>query len=173
MTGWDADWIAMIEPYDRQRAEHFMRRAIELSRQGMEAGAGGPFGAVIVKGGTIIGEGWNQVIATNDPTAHGEVVAIRAATRSLKDFHLNGCDLYTSAQPCPMCLGALYWARIDRIYYGNSVQDVAAIGFDDEFFCRQLSRAPRDRDIPEVQLLAKEARQVFNDFAARPGSVRY
>ncbi|MCC2642641.1 MAG: hypothetical protein K0S45_3054 [Nitrospira sp.] len=163
----------MSEPYDRQRAERLMRRAIELSRQGMEAGEGGPFGAVIARGETIIGEGWNQVIATNDPTAHAEVVAIRVATRSMKDFHLTGCDLYTSAQPCPMCLGALYWARINRIYYGNSVQDAAAIGFDDEFFCRQLKRAPQDREIQEIQLLAREARRVFHDFSAKPDSVRY
>ncbi|QOJ37102.1 MAG: nucleoside deaminase [Nitrospira sp.] len=150
-----------------------MRRAIELSRRGMESGDGGPFGAVIVKDRMIVGEGWNRVVATNDPTAHGEIVAIRAATQTLKHFNLKGCDIYTSAQPCPMCLGAIYWARLDRIYYGNSVKDAAAIGFDDDQFYRQLGRAPQDRTVPEVQLLAEEARLIFQEYAAQVGAVRY
>lgn len=150
-----------------------MRRAIELSRKGMEAGDGGPFGAVIVKGEKIVGEGWNRVIATKDPTAHGEVVAIRAATQSLDSFSLKGCDLYTSAHPCPMCLGAIYWARIDRIYYANNGKDAAAIGFDDEFIYQQLMRPPHQREVPGVQVLAEEAVQVFKSYAAKPDRVRY
>jgi tRNA(Arg) A34 adenosine deaminase TadA len=113
------------------------------------------------------------VVATNDPTAHGEVVAIRETAKALASFNLKGCVLYTSAQPCPMCLGAIYWSRIDRVYYGNSVKDAAAIGFDDEFFYQQLMRPPQKRQVSEVQLLAKEARQVFNDYAAKPDRVRY
>lgn len=161
------------ERLDRDIAEGFMRRAIELSRRGMESGDGGPFGAVIVKDRMIVGEGWNRVVATNDPTAHGEIVAIRAATQTLKHFNLKGCDIYTSAQPCPMCLGAIYWARLDRIYYGNSVKDAAAIGFDDDQFYCQLGRAPQDRTVPEVQLLAEEARLIFQEYVAQVGAVRY
>lgn len=170
---WATDRAAADKPFDRQMAERFMRRAIELSRKGMEAGDGGPFGAVIADDERIVAEGWNMVIVTKDPTAHAEVVAVRAATKSLGNFSLKGCDLYTSAQPCPMCLGAIYWARIDRVYYGNSVEDAAGIGFDDEFFYQQLMRSPRDRRVPEIRLLANEARQVFNDYAAKPDRVRY
>ncbi len=170
---WATDRVAAAKPFDKDPAEEFMRRAIELSRKGMEAGDGGPFGAVIVKEGKIVGEGWNRVLVTNDPTAHGEVVAIRESAKSLASFNLKGCDLYTSAQPCPMCLGAIYWSRIDRVYYGNSVKDSAAIGFDDEFFYQQLMRRPRERQVSEVQVLAHEARQVFNDYAAKPDRVRY
>jgi guanine deaminase len=170
---WAADRVAADKPFDMKRAEEFMRRAIELSRLGMEAGDGGPFGAVIVKEGKIVGEGRNRVVLSNDPTAHGEMVAIRETAKSLATFNLKGCDLYTSSQPCPMCLGAIYWSRIDRIYYGNSVQDAAAIGFDDEFFYRQLMSPPQERLVSEVQLLAKEARQVFNDYAAKPDRVTY
>jgi len=158
---------------DGEMAEQFMRRAIELSREGMEAGDGGPFGAVIVQGKKIIGEGWNRVIGTKDPTAHGEIVAIRAATQSLDSFNLSGCDLYTSAHPCPMCLGAIYWARIERIYYANSSQDAAAIGFDDEFIYQQFMRLPKERLVPEDQLLAKEAHRVFDDYIAKLNRVQY
>ncbi|MCS6326257.1 MAG: nucleoside deaminase [Nitrospira sp.] len=150
-----------------------MRRAIELSRQGMRAGEGGPFGAVIVKGGVIVGEGWNRVLVTNDPTAHAEMEAIRAAARSLGSFTLKGCELYTSAQPCPMCLGAIYWSRLDRVFYGNSAKDTGAIGFDDEVFYRQLTCSPQQRDIPEVQVLADEAQRVFREYEAMPGTIRY
>lgn len=168
-----ADRTQADKRFDGEIAEQFMRRAIELSRTGMEAGDGGPFGAVIVQHRKIVGEGWNRVIVTNDPTAHGEIVAIRGATQSLGSFNLNGCDLYTSAHPCPMCLGAIYWARIDRIYYANSGQDAADIGFDDEFINQQLMRLPQERLVPEVQLLAKEARRVFDDYLAKMGRVQY
>ena len=109
----------------------FMQRAIELAKSGMLAGHGGPFGAVIVRDGEIIGEGWNQVLRNNDPTAHGEVTAIRDACNKLGDFKLTGCEIHTTGEPCPMCLGAIHWARIDRIYYGFSIKDAATAGFDD------------------------------------------
>lgn len=126
---WAAGQTSADKGFEREIAERFMRRAIELSRKGMEAGEGGPFGTVVVRDEAIVGEGWNRVIHTKDPTADGEVVAIRAATQALGHFSLKGCDLYTSAYPCPMCLGAIYWARLDRIYYANSGKDAAAIPF--------------------------------------------
>jgi tRNA(Arg) A34 adenosine deaminase TadA len=117
----------------------FMRRAIELSRLGMQRGDGGPFGAVIVRAGEIVGEGWNRVVATNDPTAHGEILAIRDACRRLRTFILEECELYTSSEPCPMCLGAIYWARLRRIYFSNTRADAARIGFDDDFIYREIA----------------------------------
>ena len=152
--------------------EAFMRRAIDLSRQGMERGDGGPFGAVVVKGGAIVGEGWNRVLATNDPTAHGEVVAIRDACQKLGTYDLTGCDLFTSAEPCPMCLSAIYWARIARVYYGNSHADTAAIGFDDANFLDELKKSG-GRAVPEIRLLPEEALAVYREFAANPDRVRY
>jgi tRNA(Arg) A34 adenosine deaminase TadA len=163
----------MNREFDKAIAERFMRRAIELSRNGMRAGDGGPFGAVIVKGENLVGEGWNRVIVDQDPTAHGEVVAIRAATKALGQFNLKGYDLYTSAYPCPMCLGAIYWARLDRIYYANSEKDAAAIGFDDEFIHQELKHPPQKRSIQEIQILTNEARQVFDEYAARLNRVPY
>ncbi len=161
------------EPFDPKRAEHFMRRAIELGRQGMQAGEGGPFGAVIVRDGRIIGEGWNRVVATSDPTAHGEIVAIRDACRRAGTFDLEGCELYTSGEPCPMCLGAIYWARIDRVFYGFSVEDAARVGFDDRFIYDELAKPPGARTIPVTQVLAGEALEVLRVYAADPTRVRY
>lgn len=170
---WAADPQAADRPFDRESAERFMHQAIALSRRGMEAGDGGPFGAVIVKEGQVVGEGWNRVLVAKDPTAHGEIVAIRDTCKKLASFNLTGCELYTSSQPCPMCLGAIYWARIDRVYYGNSVKDAAAIGFDDESFYEQLTRPSHMRQVPEVQVLGDEAIQVFRDYAKKPGRVTY
>jgi guanine deaminase len=150
-----------------------MRRAIALARRGATAGDGGPFGAVIVQGGDIIGEGWNRVIATRDPTAHGEMVAIRDACRRIGNISLQGCVLYTSGQPCPMCLGAIYWARIERVFYGFGIQDAAGIGFDDHFIYEQLARPAQERAIPEIPLLRTEALEILEAFAADPGRVRY
>ncbi len=164
---------AADKPVAKEQAEKFMRRAIALSRQGVAAGDGGPFGTVIVKDGQVVGEGWNRVVATKDPTAHGEVVAIRAACQRLASFSLQGCDLYTTGQPCPMCLGSIYWARIGRVFFGFSVKDAADIGFDDQFIYDQLARPLDKRLIPEVQLLAKEALQVARAYAADPKRVRY
>lgn len=160
-------------PFDPQRAQPLMRRAIALGRQGMQAGDGGPFGAVIVRGGEIVGEGWNRVVATNDPTAHGEVVAIRDACRRAGTFDLSGCELYTSGEPCPMCLAAIYWARIDRVFYGFRVDDAAQIGFDDRFIYEELSKPPGARAILEAQVLEGEALDVLKAYAAMPGRVRY
>lgn len=159
--------------FDRETAEHMVRRAIALSRHGMRSGEGGPFGAVIVKGGATVGEGRNRVLATNDPTAHAEMEAIRAAARSVGSFTLKGCELYRSAQPCPMCFSAIYWLRLDRVLYGNSVRDTAAIGFDDEVSYRQVTCSPQQRDIPEVRVLVDEAHAVFREYEAKPGTVRY
>jgi tRNA(Arg) A34 adenosine deaminase TadA len=150
-----------------------MRRAIALGRTGMEAGDGGPFGAVIVRDGEIVGEGWNRVVAAKDPTAHGEVLALRAACRRLDSWSLAGCDLYTSGEPCPMCLGAIYWARIHRVFFACGVKDAADVGFDDQFIYEQLAKPPGKRTIPETQLLAHEALQVVKDYAANPRRVRY
>lgn len=151
----------------------FMRRAIELSRQGMRRGDGGPFGAVVVRDGRVLGEGWNRVVGTNDPTAHGEIVAIRDACRTLGTFSLAGCDLYTSSEPCPMCLSAIYWARLARVFYGNTVADAAAVGFDDTLILGELGKPPTVRLIPAARLLAEEAIEVFREFAADPRHVRY
>lgn len=155
------------------RMEGFLRRAIALSRQGSEAGDGGPFGAVVVRGDEIIGEGWNRVIARNDPTAHGEIEAIREACRRVGNFSLEGCDLYTSAEPCPMCLAAIYWARLDRVIYAASASAAAALGFGDVSIGRQVCLAPSERSIPSLQILENEALAVFRDFASRPDRARY
>jgi tRNA(Arg) A34 adenosine deaminase TadA len=147
----------------------FMMRAIELARQGMTRGDGGPFGAVVVRDGTIIGEGWNRVLATNDPTAHGEVTAIRDACARAGTFDLTGCVIYTTGEPCPMCLGAVYWARIARIRYGFSIEDAAEIGFDDRAFYRQFALPPGDRDVPAESICRNEALELAAEYAALPG----
>jgi len=153
--------------------KEFMRRAVELSAQHMREGAGGPFGAVIVKNGKVIAEGWNRVTSTNDPTAHAEVTAIRDACKALGTFSLEGCDIYTSCEPCPMCLSAIYWARLDRIYFANTRQDAAAIGFDDEFLYREVPKPVETRSIPTVKLSIPEAAAVFAEWQVKPDKVRY
>jgi guanine deaminase len=151
----------------------FMRRAIALSRQNLETQDGGPFGAVVVKDGRIVGEGRNMVIATNDPTAHAEIVAIRAATQRLGTFDLSGCTIYASCEPCPMCLGAVLWSRIARLYHAGDRNDAKAIGFDDALFYRELAQPPDRRSVNTERLLADEARAVFAAWAGDPGRVRY
>lgn len=141
--------------------EAFMRRAIELSVRNIENN-GGPFGAVIVKEGVIIAEGANRVTADNDPTAHAEVNAIRKAAQQLGTFNLSGCEIYTSCEPCPMCLGAIYWAHLDKIYYGNNKQDAKAIGFDDSFIYEEIALTPESRRLKAEQRLAGEAIHAFN-----------
>lgn len=153
--------------------EIFMRRAIELARQGMNAGAGGPFGAVVVKDGAIVGEGWNRVVGTNDPTAHGEITAIRDACARLGSFSLAGCEIHTTGQPCPMCLGAIHWARIERIYYGFQVEDAAAIGFDDTEFFRQMVLPAAERLIPSAELCRVEALELAADYEKSLGKIHY
>src|SRR5258706_15243445 len=133
--------------------EDFMREAIRISVEQMRAGQGGPFGAVVVKDGRIIARGWNRVTTSHDPTAHAEVTAIREACRALGDFRLTECELYSSCEPCPMCLGAIYWARIQRLYFAAGRQDAAEAGFDDEFIYREGPLAPAERRLPTRQLL--------------------
>lgn len=151
----------------------FMRRAIELSRLKMRAGEGGPFGAVVVHDGRIVGEGWNRVLANRDPTAHAEVVAIREACARLGTYRLDGAEIYATSEPCPMCLGAILWARIARLYYANTRADAAAIGFDDAAFYDEVARPPDGRRLPSERLLADEARAVFAEWDAKPDKVRY
>ncbi len=153
--------------------ERFMRRAIELSVENVRVRRGGPFGCVIVKSGEIIAEGWNEVTASNDPTAHAEVVAIRRACLKLQTFQLNDCDLYTSCEPCPMCLGAIYWARPRRIYYAGTHKDAAQAGFDDSFIYQEM-RVPVDqRQIPMTQLLNGEALAGFQEWQKTADKVTY
>lgn len=151
----------------------FLERAIELSKQGMQSGAGGPFGCVIVKDGVIIGEGYNQVTSQNDPTAHAEVVAIREACQKLGTHQLIGCEIYTSCEPCPMCLGAIYWARPLRVVYANTREDAAAIEFDDDFIYSEINASMKDREIPFVHVKHPLAKEVFNDWQSWEGKSRY
>lgn len=150
-----------------------MRRAIALSVENAASKAGGPFGAVIVKEGVIIGEGWNRVTSSNDPTAHAEVVAIRAACAHLGAFQLTGATIYTSCEPCPMCLAAIYWARLAQIYYANTKMDAAAIQFDDQFIEAQLVQPIETRAIPMTQLLRDEAQTAFVEWANSPDKILY
>ncbi len=138
-----------------------MSRAIELAEKGMKKGDGGPFGAVVARDGKIIGEGWNRVLGTNDPTAHAEVVAIRNACKHLDSFQLEECILYTSCEPCPMCLGAIYWARPKQFFYGCKREDAAEIDFDDDFIYREIDLSPDERSIPAFNLQREEALKVF------------
>jgi guanine deaminase len=143
-------------------SSEFMRRAIALALENVRSGSGGPFASVIVKERRIIAEGTNRVTATSDPTAHAEIVAIREACRALGDFQLNGCDLYTTCEPCPMCLGAIYWARPSRIIYAANAADAAAAGFDDDFIYRELKLLPAARRIPMTQLLRDDSLAIFS-----------
>lgn len=150
-----------------------MKRAIELSRTHMNQNEGGPFGAVIVKDGKIISEGWNQVSSTNDPTAHAEIQAIRKASQDLKNFDLSGAEIYTSCEPCPMCLSAIYWARIEKIYYANTRQDAAQIDFDDDFIYQEIPKPIEDRKIPMVQISRGEALSVFKEWENKKDKTPY
>ncbi|HXA44745.1 MAG TPA: nucleoside deaminase [Candidatus Angelobacter sp.] len=150
-----------------------MREAIRLSFSKMRADCGGPFGAVIVHEKKIIASGWNQVTSQNDPTAHAEILAIRAACRKFKSFRLDECELYSSCEPCPMCLAAIYWARLRKIYYGNTRRDAARINFDDELISRELAKPRSRRKIPMKQVLRKEAIQVFDAWGMKGDKVIY
>ena len=153
--------------------EHFMQHAINLSDKNMQTGAGGPFGAIIVLNGEIIGQGWNQVTSSYDPTAHAEVVAIRDACRHVEDFSLKGAILYTSCEPCPMCLAATYWARVETIYYANTRFEAAAIGFDDEFLYREILLSLESRSLPMHRLLPHEAIKVFESWQNKLDKIPY
>lgn len=151
----------------------FLREAIRLSVEKMQANEGGPFGTVVVRGPDVVGRGWNRVTSTNDPTAHAEVVAIRDACARLGTFSLAGCDVYCSCEPCPMCLAAIYWARLDRIYYAGSSSDAAAAGFDDSAFYRELALPVEARSVPMVQALRGEAQAAFIAWLNKPDRVPY
>lgn len=151
----------------------FMQRAIELAIANAREGRGGPFGAVVVKDGRIIGEGANKVTSTNDPTAHAEVVAIRQACLALGSFQLDGCEIYTSCQPCPMCLGAIYWARPARVFFAATERDAAAAGFDDSFIYRELEQPPAQRRIPLLPLMREESLEAFEVWKNTPGRIEY
>lgn len=146
------------------REEKFMKEAIALSKKGSENGEGGPFGCVIVKDNVIVGYGNNKVTSTNDPTAHAEVVAIRDACKTLGTFQLDGCEVFTSCEPCPMCLGAIYWARPKAIYYANNRQDAAAIGFDDSMIYDEFIKPLDERKIPMLSVSREEAIKVFEEW---------
>jgi tRNA(Arg) A34 adenosine deaminase TadA len=153
--------------------ENFMREAIKEADAGMRSGRGGPFGCVIVRRGEIVARGSNRVTSTNDPTAHAEVTAIREACTKLATFSLEDCELYTSCEPCPMCLAAIYWARIPRLFYGNTRSDAAAIGFDDDFIYQQIPLAPEKRAIAMQPLLRNEAQGTFEAWQKKTDKVRY
>jgi guanine deaminase len=161
----------MNKSNDRNRL--FMARAIELSLENVRSGRGGPFGCVIVKQEEVVAEGVNQVTASNDPTAHAEVLAIREACRKLGDFELRGCVLYSSCEPCPMCLGAIYWARVDKVYFGNLAEDAAKFGFDDSAIYAQLTRPPAQRTIPMTQLMREQALAAFREWEKYLGKIVY
>lgn len=155
------------------RESKFMQVAIDLAREGMQDGKGGPFGCIIVKQDIIIGKGYNSVTAYNDPTAHAEVVAIRNACNSLKHFQLTDCELYTSCEPCPMCLGAIYWARPAIVYFANTRQEATAIGFDDSFIYDELNIAVEKRAIKTIRLQMPDAIKVFEEWARKPDKIVY
>lgn len=151
----------------------FMARAIQLSIENVRSGRGGPFGAIVVQNGQIIAEGVNCVTQTNDPTAHAEVVAIRDACRKLQSFELRDCEIYTSCEPCPMCLGAIYWARPDRVYFGNTAADAAKAGFDDSLIYREISQPYAQRKIPLIPMMRDEALEAFRAWSEMPNKVPY
>lgn len=159
--------------HDKDLIDQAMRQAIHLSLHKMQEGQGGPFGAVIMKGNKQVAEGWNQVTSTNDPTAHAEVVAIRSACKTLETFDLSGCTLFTSCEPCPMCLAAIMWARIDCVYYGNTRYDAASIGFDDEFFYLELEKEPHDRRIPLIPTHRSAAQVAFQEWLQKQNRILY
>ena len=156
-----------------ERERKFLERAIELSRQGMQGGKGGPFGCIVVQGDEIVGEGSNQVTSSNDPTAHAEVVAIRAACKTLGTYQLTDCEIYTSCEPCPMCLGAIYWARPKRVIYANTREEAAAIEFDDDFIYNEINAKMSDRKIPFIHFPHPKAKEVFDVWKNWDGKKKY
>ena len=155
------------------REEYFMQQAILLSAKGIAANDGGPFGCVIVQGDTIVGLGNNKVTSTNDPTAHAEMVAIREACRVLGEFQLSGCDFYTSCEPCPMCLGALYWARPARVFFVATHEAASSAGFDDSFIYRQIDVPPAERSIPMIHVPHENANRPFDEWATKSDRTKY
>ena len=152
-----------------------MRKAIALSIQNVDSGKGGPFAAIVVKDGKIVGQGTNQVTSTNDPSAHAEVLAIRQACQALRTFELNGCELYTTCEPCPMCMALAYWARLDKVYFANTAADAAKIGFDDALIYQQLKLPHEERSLPLIPIstMRNEALAAFTAWERKPDKVRY
>lgn len=153
--------------------QHFMARAIQLAIENVHSDRGGPFGAVVVKDGSIIAEGTNQVTSTHDPTAHAEVIAIREACRKLSVFQLRGCEIYTSCEPCPMCLSAIYWAHLSRIYFASQAADASSVGFDDVLVYRELAQPYSARRIPMIQMMREEALAAFRAWEEKPNKITY
>ena len=151
----------------------FMKKAIDYSLYGMENNFGGPFGAIVVKNGEIIADGWNTVTSDNDPTAHAEVNAIRNACKKLKTFDLSGCELYASCEPCPMCLSAIYWARLDKVYYANTKEDARGINFDDDFIYQELKLPKEERSLKIEQLGREDAIKIFKKWAEKNDKTAY
>lgn len=171
--GQETDQIdGKIQRMENNHIQH-MKRAIELAQKGMESGAGGPFGCVVVKDNRIIAEGWNQVTSSNDPTAHAEVTAIRKACEKLNSFQLEDCVIYTSCEPCPMCLGAIYWARPKQVFYACDRQDAADIAFDDQFIYDEIDATINARQIPFQQIAQADAVKVFQAWAAKTDKTEY
>jgi tRNA(Arg) A34 adenosine deaminase TadA len=152
---------------------YFMVKAIELAREGMQSNAGGPFGCIVVKDGVIVGKGSNKVTSTNDPTAHAEVVAIRDACHNLNTFQLDGCDIYTTCEPCPMCMGAIYWARPRKVYFAGNRFDAAHAGFDDSMIYEELNKEFDQRKIPVLNLGREEAIKLFQEWIDKPDKINY
>jgi len=151
----------------------FMARAIQLAVENVRSASGGPFGAVVVRDGGIVAEGANQVTSSNDPTAHAEVLAIRAACAKLKTFELHGCDIYTSCEPCPMCLGAIYWARLSRIYFASAAADASKAGFDDSLIYREIAQPHAQRAVPMIQMMREESLAAFRAWEEKPNKIAY
>jgi guanine deaminase len=151
----------------------FMARAIQLAVENVRSASGGPFGAVIVRDGGIVGEGANQVTSSNDPTAHAEVLAIRAACTKLKAFELHNCDIYTSCEPCPMCLGAIYWARLSRVYFASGADDASKAGFDDSLIYREIAQSHAQRTILMIQMMREESLAAFRAWEEKPNKIAY
>lgn len=160
-------------PAKNSGPDSFMARAIELSLENVRSNQGGPFAALVVKNAEIISEGTNRVTSTNDPTAHSEIVAIREACRKLRRFDLTGCEIYATCEPCPMCLGAIYWARLARIYFANTAADAAKIGFDDSLIYEETRRPLTERRIPMIPLMRDAAMKVFHAWEAKPDKISY
>lgn len=160
-----------IKPTEEQRK--FMQMAVDLARENIENGQGGPFGAVIVKDGKVVGQGANKVTTINDPTAHAEVMAIRNACKALGSFQLDGCDIYSSCEPCPMCLGAIYWARPDNLYFACTREDAANVGFDDSYIYKQLSLPMEKRKIRTSHFMRDESMKVFDIWNGMTDKIEY
>ena len=156
-----------------EQDEQFMRRAIAIAQEGIDFNVGEPFGAVVVKDGRIIGEGCNQVTSDNDPTSHAEIIAIRRGCQALGSFQLEGCTLYTSCEPCPMCLGAIYWARPEKVYFAGTRDDAADAGFDDDMIYEEIGKNVEDRRLPIVNLLRAEAQALFENWKSKPDKIEY